>query len=162
MARKFKVLSTRKEVDLISYIKEYMSLHQGVQILIGCDSQNKGRDTVYALVVGLYTPGKGAHVIFEKTTEPRGKAVTKENKDFSPEIARLLNEVWMSVGIAEEMRVAGLPKPAYIDIDISNDKKYKSNAVLSSALGLVTGMGYNVRHKGQFPMMTYMSDHLVK
>lgn len=36
------------------------------------------------------------------------------------------------------------------------------NAALASAVGIVTGMGYKIRHKGNNPMLTYAADHLVK
>lgn len=36
------------------------------------------------------------------------------------------------------------------------------NQSLTSAVGIVTGMGYSVRHKGNSPIMTYAADSLVK
>jgi predicted RNase H-related nuclease YkuK (DUF458 family) len=159
---KYQILNSRKEVDLISHIEKYLEENPNTEILVGCDSQNHGRDTVYAIVVGLYKPGKGAHVLFRKFKEPRGKAFTQQNRDFSADSARLLNEVWLSVSLAEDLKAAGLPKVKYIDIDINPDPKYKSNSVLASGLGLVKGMGYDVRHKGQFPMLTYCADSICK
>jgi predicted RNase H-related nuclease YkuK (DUF458 family) len=50
----------------------------------------------------------------------------------------------------------------WIDIDLNPDPKCRSNQVLTSAVGIVTGMGYKVRHKGNSPVMTYAADHLVK
>jgi predicted RNase H-related nuclease YkuK (DUF458 family) len=45
MNRLFKTLSQHQQVDLISYIKEYVSQHQNIEILVGCDSQNRKRET---------------------------------------------------------------------------------------------------------------------
>jgi predicted RNase H-related nuclease YkuK (DUF458 family) len=152
MDRQFKTLIRNDKVDLINYIRDYMKLHPETEILIGCDSQNRKRETYYAIVIGLYKPGKGAHVLYSRFTSPR----EKEN------VNRLLNEVWFSVEVAEKLRTELNVIPTWIDIDLNPDPKYKSNVALASAVGVVTGMGYKVRHKGHSPVMTYAADHLVK
>ena len=40
----FKTLYDKKSVDIINYIKGYLSSHKDIEILIGCDSQVKGRE----------------------------------------------------------------------------------------------------------------------
>jgi len=150
--KKFKTLIERKEVDVIDYVRQYLSSRDNVDILIGCDSQVKGRQTVYALVLALYTPGKGAHVLYDKFYTPRDREIS----------TRLMNEVWHSINLANELKDAGLPKAKYIDIDLNPDPRYKSNEVLRAAVGWAEGLGYSVRHKGDSPVMTYCADHLVK
>jgi predicted RNase H-related nuclease YkuK (DUF458 family) len=152
MEKVFKTLVQHKEVELISYVKEYKDQFPETQILVGTDSQNRKRETVYALVIGLYRPGKGAHVLYSKWTTLR----EKDN------ISRLLNEVWFSVEVAERLKAELDIKAEWIDIDLNPDPKYKSNQALASAVGVVTGMGYKVRHKGNSPIMTYAADSLVK
>lgn len=152
MKKTFRILSNGKEIDLISYIKNYLEVHPEVDILIGCDSQNRKRETVYAIVIGLYRPGKGAHVLYSRFT------VTRERDN----VTRLLNEVWQSVEVAEQIKNELGITATWIDIDLNPDEKYKSNQALSSAVGIVTGMGYKVRHKGDCPMMTYAADSIVK
>jgi predicted RNase H-related nuclease YkuK (DUF458 family) len=148
----YKKLYSGIEVDLNEYIKEYMNLNDEVEILIGCDSQNQGEKTTYAIVVALYKPGKGAHVLYRKW---------KTEREFTRSI-RLLNEVWYAVETAESMREAGIKKPKWIDIDLNPDPRYKSNEVFRQAVGLVEGMGYEVRYKSLGPIATYAADHLVK
>jgi predicted RNase H-related nuclease YkuK (DUF458 family) len=152
MKRQFKTLVSNKPIELIEYVREYVSQYPDVEILIGCDSQNRKRETVYAIVIGLYKPGKGAHVLYSRFTVPRERENT----------TRLLNEVWFSVEVAEAIKNELDIKATWIDIDLNPDPKYKSNSVLTSAVGIVTGMGYKVRHKGNSPIMTYAADHLVK
>jgi predicted RNase H-related nuclease YkuK (DUF458 family) len=147
----YKTLYGKNEIDLIPYCKNYIESHPEIEILIGCDSQNRRGETLYAVVVGLYTPGKGAHVIYSKYTTPRIDGVP-----------RLLNEVWKSVEVAEKIKEELNIKATWIDIDLNPDPRYKSNQALANAVGVVTGMGYNVRHKGNSPVMTYAADHLVK
>ena len=152
MEKVFNILNSGKKIELIDYIKEYLRIHPNIEILIGCDSQNRKRETKYAIVIGLYTPGKGAHVLYSKFE------VVREREN----IVRLLNEVWHSVEIAELIKNELGITATWIDIDLNPDPKYRSNAALSSAVGIVTGMGYHVRHKGDCPMMTYAADSLVK
>ena len=148
----YKKLYSGIEVDLNEYIKEYMDLNNEVEILIGCDSQNQGEHTTYAIVVALYKPGKGAHVLYRKW---------KTQREYTRSI-RLLNEVWYAVETAEDMREAGIKKPKWIDIDLNPDPRYKSNEVFRQAVGMVEGMGYEVRYKSLGPIATYAADHLVK
>jgi len=148
----FKTLYDKKSVDIISYIGDYLSSHKDIEILIGCDSQVKGRETIYALVLAMYTPGKGAHVLYDRFSTPKDREIS----------TRLMNEVWHSINLADELMNAGLPRAKYIDIDLNPDPRYKSNEVLRAAVGWAEGLGYSVRHKGDSPMMTYCADLLVK
>jgi len=148
----FKTLRDRKSIDLVEYVRSYLIEHPEVEILIGCDSQNHADTTVYATVVALYFPRNGAHLLFCKEVTPVER--TRQ--------VRLMNEVWKSVDIAEQLRLAGLPRAKYIDVDLNPDKKYKSNEVLRSAVGLVEGMGYNVRYKTLGALVTHAADALVK
>ena len=148
----FKNLNTKKEVDLIEYVRDYVSRFPETEILIGCDSQNHKHFTTYAVVIALYKPKKGANVLFHKTEEKYEK--------IRP--IRLMNEVWKSIEIAELLIKNNIIKAKYIDIDINPDKRYKSNEVLRSAVGLVEGMGYQVRYKSLGALVTYAADTLVK
>lgn len=152
MKREFRTLSTKKRVELVEYVRDYISLNPEVQVMIGCDSQNRKRETIYALVIGLYRPGKGAHVLYSKFSTVREKENT----------VRLLNEVWNSVELAETLKNELSVITSWIDIDLNPDPKYRSNQALTSAVGVVTGMGYRVRHKGNSPAMTYAADALCK
>lgn len=150
--RQFKTLIKNQPVELITYVKDYIKKYPDTEVLIGCDSQNRKKETIYAIVIGLYKPKKGAHVLYTRFTEAR----EKEN------VNRLINEVWFSTEVAEQIKNEANIKATWIDIDLNPDPKFKSNAALTTAVGIVIGMGYNVRHKGHSPLMTYAADHLVK
>lgn len=149
---KYKKLYGKEEFELIPYVKDYIANNENVELLIGCDSQNFSDKTVYAIVVALYRNGKGAHVLYRRW---------KTNREPTRSI-RLLNEVWYAIETAEALKEAGVPKPKWIDIDLNPDPKYKSNEVFRQAVGLVEGMGYQVRYKTLGPIATYAADHLVK
>lgn len=151
--KQFKTLHGIEIPDFIEYVKEYISTRENVEILIGSDSQCYGhKKTVYGVVIALYTPGRGAHVLCTRETLPMEYNTP----------SRLLSEVWRSIEIAEWMKENGLPKATYIDIDLNPDPKYKSNAVLRQAVGLVEGMGYRVRYKHFGALTTYAANQLVR
>lgn len=149
----FKTLNGIPVIDVINYIKDYLEGREGVELLIGSDSQSYSNSkTVYGVVIALYTKGKGAHVICTRNTTPLEKDTSN----------RLMIEVWKAVEVAEFLRENGLPKASWIDIDLNPDPKYKSNKVLRQAIGLVEGMGYRVRYKHNGAMITYCANHLVR
>jgi uncharacterized protein len=151
--KNFKTLYGLSISNIIEYIKEYILIRDNIEILIGCDSQTYGKKkTVYGVVLALYTPGKGAHVLCYKETTPVEYSKSQT----------LLNEVWKSIELAEFLRTNGLPKAKYIDIDLNPDPKYKSNEVLRQAMGMIEGMGYNPRCKHNGVMMTYAADYLIR
>ena len=142
----------KTKVDLIPYVSSYLKGHPNTEILVGCDSQNRARKTTYAAVVALYSPGHGAHIIYRRWATPKERV----------RAVRLMNEVWSSVQVAEEIKNSGLPKPKWIDIDVNPSPKYKSNEVFNSAVGLCEGMGYDVRFKTIAPLCTSMADTLAR
>lgn len=151
--KNFRTLYGKPIPNLVEYIKEYISSREDVEILIGSDSQCYGnKRTVYGVVIALYTRGKGAHVLCSRETVPMERSTD----------VRLINEVWKSIELAEFLKENDLPKPKWIDIDINPDPKYKSNSVLRQAVGLVEGMGYNVRYKHLGTLITYAANHLVR
>ena len=121
--RQFKSLINNKPVDLVEYVKQYVEQRPSTELLIGCDSQNRKRETIYAVVVGLYTPKKGAHVLYSKF------ATTKEREN----VTRLLNEVWFSVEVAEELKTKLNIIPTWIDIDLNPDPKRSEEHRLNSS-----------------------------
>jgi len=144
---------TRNNVDLANYIHEYKKIHPETQILIGADSQNVSKKTVYVVVVALYIEGKGAHILFNKWN------VKKVNNMAE----RLLHEVWSAVKTAEYIKEQlGYDQVGIVDIDLNPDPKYKSNTVFRQAVGLVEGMGYKVRTKHTGALITYAADYLAK
>lgn len=141
----------RTKIDLVPYVEDYIKRFPNTEILIGCDSQNNGRYTNYAVIVALYEPGHGAHVIYkkERTERERNSGV------------RLMNEVWKSVEVATYLRDNGF-KVKYIDIDINPNPRFKSNEVYDSACGLVVGCGFECRYKTLAPLCTTIADFMAR
>lgn len=150
----FKTVQGKKIDDVAQYIKDYLKNHTGqhIDIIVGCDSQNYNRYTSYATVIALYNEGHGGHIIFERDKTPRERV----------RATRLLNEVSKSIETAEMLKLAGLPKIKYIDIDINPSERFKSNEVYASAVGMVRGMGYDCRCKTLGAAVTYCADWIVR
>lgn len=149
MFRKF----NREKIESVSeYVKDYVKKHPEVEIIIGSDSQNWRFSTVYATVIALYSPGHGAHCVYNKWREKRERITS----------VRLINEVNASIDCAEKLVNDGAPKATYIDIDVNSSPKFKSSEVYRSARGMVEGMGYTVRDKDDAPLVTTMADFIVK
>ncbi|MEG2764084.1 ribonuclease H-like YkuK family protein, partial [Chryseobacterium sp.] len=66
-----------------------------------------------------------------------------------------------SIEVAMAIRESGV-NVKFIDIDINGNPKYKSNKVLEQAMGMVKGMGFDVRHKQSGAIATYAANHLVR
>jgi predicted RNase H-related nuclease YkuK (DUF458 family) len=69
MDLKFKSLTTRNEIDLIPYIKDFLSKNSNTSIFIGSDSQNT-RNTTFATVIVLHNTRKGGHILYVKDIVP--------------------------------------------------------------------------------------------
>jgi predicted RNase H-related nuclease YkuK (DUF458 family) len=136
MDRKFHRLSDRKQIDLISYLREKLSERNDIKIYIGSDSQDFVSTTGYATAIVLHYRNNGGHVLYTKTKRPRTDDFTKH-----------WNEVQDSVDIAMWLEKNGIPKADFIDLDFNPDPKYPSNAILKSALGYVESMGFIPRCK---------------
>ena len=108
------------KINPVDYVRDYISTHDNIQIFVGCDSQNTKETTTYVTAIVLYSPGNGGHIIYEKERTPKEKVRS----------VRLMNEVWKSVSIANDLVAAGIQKPDYIDIDVNPNAKYNSMQLL--------------------------------
>ena len=146
----FKSLTNRRPIDLISYVKDYMLNNPETSLYIGCDSQNTKHMTNYATVIVLYNKGRGGHVLYAREVIPQ----------IYDRFSRLWREVEQSIQLAELLKANGIKKPTSIDLDLNPDPKYKSNALLRSALGYVEAMGYTSRCKPDAMCASYVADML--
>ena len=140
------------KINPVDYIRDYISTHDNIQIFVGCDSQNTKETTTYVTAIVLYSPGNGGHIIYEQERTPTEKVRS----------IRLMNEVWKSVSIANDLVAAGIQKPDYIDIDVNPNAKYKSNEVFNAAVGIVEAYGYKCRYKTLGQIATWCADFLVR
>lgn len=169
--RVFRRLSDHKPVEAVSYLKAMLEETPDAEIYIGCDSQVHGKNITYATVIVLHYRGRGGHVLYnrEVATLPKRKRVDKPTShgkqhehDVEAMSHRLWHEVELSLEVAEFLLENGVKKAKYIDIDVNPDRKWKSNIVLASAMGLVSWRGFEGRTKPEAVAASRVADKLCK
>ena len=146
----FRTLQGTLIPDIINYLN--LKIKDDTEVLIGCDSQNTGRKTIYGIVIALHYGNRGAHIIYTKL----------EFEKIKDRFSKLWKEVELSLGLAEELKLKGITKIDYIDLDLNPDPKYNSNKVLISALGWCTSLGYKVRCKPNSLIASYVADRICR
>lgn len=149
----WKDLGNHQEVELVSYIKNYLVEKPMTKLYIGTDSQRRGKRVAYASVIVLYNDRKGGKVLYTKEIVP----AIKDN------FTRLFREIELSLEIGTKLVDGGIEQRLMnIDLDYNEDKKYFSNKLLTSALGWATSLGFTCRTKPNSFAASYCSDKLVK
>lgn len=173
---KFKKFGGEVINDIAQYVKNYIKRSDNMRIIVGCDSQQKRRITLYAITIVLYDTciHKGAHVLFLRQK-------VKKNRDL---FSRLMNECLYSLNLAEwlddklkhsytppkfEVNTYDGNQPTkkievHVDVNpyIGRNKQNKSNIVYNSVMGMVSGMGYKVVSKPNAYAASCAADLLVK
>ena len=147
----FRKLTGYPRFELNSYVKQYMEDHMGydVKIYLGCDSQTKGDQTIYATTVVFHVAATGCHVIYKKETMPVIRDMW----------TRLWKEAEKSV-VAVYLREYGIEIDT-IDLDYNIDPKYGSNKLVSAAVGYVESLGFKARCKPELLPGCYAADGIV-
>lgn len=149
---KFLRLTDRKSIDLIPYLKQYVQDRNGdVRIYLGCDSQNKRYETVYATTIVIHVGNLGCHVLYRRETINR-------IGDFW---TRLWGEVERSVELALFLQQNGI-EVDNVDLDLNSDPGKKSNKLVQAARGYVESAGIKARIKPEILPAICAADNLVK
>jgi predicted RNase H-related nuclease YkuK (DUF458 family) len=148
-------LGTGERISLIEYLHTWLKENKEHKLYIGCDSQNIGDRTKFAVAIVLHHPRKGGHVIYSTLSLPK---MGSKNSSYE----RLWKEVEISVETAQELMNNGIQKPDYIDIDLNSDPRYRSNDLLRAAVGLVESLGIEARYKTLSNWSIAIADNLCK
>lgn len=148
----WKRLSDKKSIDLIPYLREWITNNPIHKIYIGCDSHNEATKSTFATVIVLHYDLGGGHVLYSRDVF----TLIKDRHE------RLWKEVEFSVAAAMYLIENGLEKPDYIDVDLNPDPRYKSNSVLRAALGLIESIGIVPRYKTKSPWSISIADKACK
>jgi len=150
---KFKRLIDGRNIELAEYVTEYLQdeTKPKIQLYVGCDSQNRGDNTVYATTVVLHIGTTGCHVLYKRETYPR-------IFDFW---ARLWGEVERSVEVALHLQENGIVVDN-IDLDLNEDPNMRSNKLVAAAMGYVESLGIKARIKPNLLPAISAADNIVK
>lgn len=155
--------------DIISYITKYYKTGEDLRVIVGCDSKQKNRSTIYSLVIVLYDEFRhsGAHVVYMKFS-------TNKEKDL---FTRLMNEAIYSLnlGLWLDEKLNDVIKPSYslndydksqpirkveLHVDINPKESHKSHIAYSSIMGMLCGYGFYVKAKPIAPAASCAADYL--
>lgn len=169
--KKFRKNNGEEIQDLISYINEFYEKSEDMRIIVGCDSKQRNKITIYSLVVVLYDNFRhnGAHVINLRFTTP------KERDLFT----RLFNEgiYCLNLGLWLDKKLSNVKIPLFtpneydksvpirkieLHVDINPKEKYKSNIAYNSVMGMLCGYGFLVKAKHQSFAASSAADYLAK
>jgi predicted RNase H-related nuclease YkuK (DUF458 family) len=149
----FRKLGDHSRVDVIGdYIKEQVDSQPDVKIYVGSDSHNTVTETRLATVIVIHYGNSGAHVLYSKTSIPKIK----------DRFSRLWLEVTSSVEVARFLTNECGIEVAYVDLDLNDDPRYKSNAVLRAALGYTESQGFKARWKPFSPLSVSIADSICR
>ena len=142
--------TNEKVQDEIKHLRALRFKHPEGVIHVGCDSQNKRRCTLYAVVIAFRYGTRGAHFIYniERVDKMRDR------------YARLYREMEMSIGVADYLSENGIVVD-FIDIDYNSSDRYYSNKLLSTARGWCAGLGYQTSCKPGDQPAARAADHLI-
>lgn len=138
--------------DLGAYIKEQIENNFDVKIYVGSDSHNSQYETKLATVIVIHYGNNGAHVLYNKSSVPRIK----------DRFTRLWLEVTSSVETARYLTDECGIHVSYVDLDLNEDPKYKSNSVLRAALGYTESQGFKARWKPYSPFSVSIADSICR
>ena len=111
----FRKLIDENEVELVSYVKQYLVDHQleDIKIHVGCDSQNIGPLTHYATTVVFHIGNSGCHFIYKKEKLPKIEDMW----------TKLWGETSRSVEIANHLKEHGIHvNCVYLDLIAMKNK----------------------------------------
>lgn len=147
----FKKLTSEKPFDVADYVHDYYALHpdEKLSLYLGCDSQNRLR-TTYATTLVFNVSKTGCHVIYRKEVMPL----------IADMWTRLWGETERSVETALYLREKGIEIDT-IDLDYNVNPKFKSNKLVTAAVGYVESLGFKARIKPDLLPAVYAADHIV-
>jgi|TARA_B110000977_G_scaffold201047_1_gene293871 predicted RNase H-related nuclease YkuK (DUF458 family) len=150
---KFKKLADGSDIDLATYLKNYIknNSNNSIRIYVGCDSHVKGEHTTYVSTVVIHVGNSGCHVLYKK-----------EKVDPIRDLFRKLwGEVERSVEVTLYLRENGINIHT-IDLDLNHQEEHASNKVVNAAMGYVKSLDIKVRIKPDILPAIAAADNLSK
>lgn len=142
--RQWRTLSGNKiyasiEDEVAAVLQKENAAGNQLKVCIGTDSQVKGKETEFAMVIVFIRKGKGGFMYIHNETT-RQKMNIKE---------RMLTEVAKSIDVAYAL--CNIFSKYSVDMevhaDINTNPNFKSNDALKEAMGYIMGMGFAFKAK---------------
>ena len=138
-------------VDIIEHTLNVLEKCPHATIHVGTDSQNKGIQTKYSIVIAYKLGTRGVHYIHKNFYVDKVK----------DKWTRLLSEAEYSIEVAlwlqEQIKV-----DIQIDLDYNENSKFYSNKLIPMTVGWITSLGFKANVKPNIQIATRAADHQCK
>lgn len=174
--KKFKKVNGEEIPDVIGYIKEQVKGKQGMRIMVGCDSKQRRRITMYSIVIVLYDVElhKGAHIISMKVRTPKERVLFSRmmteavfSLNLSLWLDEKLEDFYMAPAFDPNDYDKSIPtRNVEIHVDVNpykgdNDEN-KSNVAYKAIMGMLCSSGFSVKSKPSAYAASCAADYLVQ
>jgi len=135
----FKRFNGSEIKDVDKYILDRLEKFPETEIILGTDSQNKGKWSVYTTVICFRYLNKGTHIIFTRERIKRKKdlfARLWEEVERSKMIADHIAKVLLEAKCSEDFKFS-------VHLDLNPNPAHKSHTVYQASMGYITGLGYD-------------------
>lgn len=140
-----------KELEEIkTYIKNSSEISP---VAVGCDANYAGKNTLFALSVGIHIDGKHGSKIFRTRFKEKRRLGLRE---------KLWKEVTSVLELATEISSYVGKRPFEVHLDLNPKPEEASSVIVNEAKAMVEGYGFKVKVKPEAIMSTYVSDHFVR
>ena len=146
----FRRMQDGAQVHLLEHVRSMMAGRADVEVVVGSDSHNRGRHTIYATTVVLRFARNGAQVLYRKERQ-----VCSEDR-----WTRLWGEVERSLEVARTLSSEGHIPVSRIDMDLNSDPQYGSHRLHAAAVGYVRAHGYETRTKPELLIASWAANIL--
>jgi predicted RNase H-related nuclease YkuK (DUF458 family) len=137
-------------VQLVEHVRTVVDKVPGVEVLVGCDSQNRQRHTIYTTTVVLRYHRNGAQVLYRRERTERIRDLW----------TRLWGEVERSLEVARTLSGDAGIRISRIDMDLNSDPRHGSHKLHSTAVGHVRAHGYEAGTKPEMLIATWAANVL--
>lgn len=138
-----------KEIDPVDYSLSYLKENPDTEVYVGCDSQNKGRHTVYATTICFRVGTRGVHVIYNKERVSRINNIRD----------RLWEECIKAVETARMLTDNGV-RVYQVELDYNSEEGWESNKLISQGRGYIVGLGFKAGVKPEELVAARAADHI--
>jgi predicted RNase H-related nuclease YkuK (DUF458 family) len=133
----FRSMEDGRTVDLFAHVRAALAGRTDVEVVVGCDSHNRQRHTLYTTTVVLRYARNGAQVLYQREKAPKVTDLW----------TRLWGEVERSLAVAQLLREDGRIPVKRIDMDLNSDNRFASNKLHTAAVGYIRSHGYEPHTK---------------
>lgn len=146
----FRSMYDGRSVDVLTHVRQVLDSVRDVEVMVGSDSHNRARHTVYSTAIVLRFRKNGAQVLYRRERAPKVTDLW----------TRLWGEVERSLDVARSLTEAGRIPVQRIDMDLNSDQRFGSSRLHTAAVGYIRSHGYEPHTKPDMLIATWAANIL--